>query len=138
MTDLQQKDWWGRNWKWVVPSGCAGCLVVFIAFFLIVFGAVITLLKESPVSQEALGQLQASPVVTAALGAPIEIGGGIPSGNVSTSGGSGEADLAIPVQGPNAKGTLYLKATKNAGRWSFSLLELAIEETGERINLLSP
>ncbi|HEV2762364.1 MAG TPA: hypothetical protein VGV38_05155, partial [Pyrinomonadaceae bacterium] len=22
-----RKNWWGRNWKWVVPTGCLGLLV---------------------------------------------------------------------------------------------------------------
>ena len=52
------------------------------------------------------------------------------------NGPSGSADLAIPISGPNGAGTIYVKAKKVAGIWEYSILEVAIERAGERINLL--
>ena len=70
-----------------------------------------------------------------ALGEPIEPGF-MPSGSINISGPSGNADLAIPISGPQGSDTIYLVATKEAGRWNFSLLEVEIKEQSERINLL--
>jgi hypothetical protein len=57
-------------------------------------------------------------------------------GNINISGSSGEADLAIPISGPEDKGTIYAVAEKSAGRWIYSILEVEIKTTGERIDLL--
>src|SRR5712692_6439918 len=67
-------DWFGRNWRWLVPGvlllpvltlgGFGGCL-----FFGIQYG-----FKSSDVYKNALGRVQTDQTVTAALGSPIESG----------------------------------------------------------------
>ena len=97
------------------------------------FGA----MKSSDVYKEALARAKASPAVAEALGTPIKAGYFI-SGNIKVSGPSGDADLSIPISGPRGKGTIYVEARKSAGEWSFSLLEVKIAGTQERIDLLQP
>ena len=97
----------------------------------IVFGV----MKSSDVYEEALARAKASPAVSEALGAPIEAGW-FTSGHISVNGPSGDAELSIPIAGPQGKGTTYLEARKSAGQWSFSRLEVEIAETKERIDLL--
>ena len=41
----------------------------------------------------------------------------------------------MPLKGPQGKATLYVVAEKSAGRWSYEVLELEVEATGERIDL---
>ena len=59
MNQPAQKNWWGRNWKWVVPVGLAvpglggGGLFTVI---LLVFG----IIKHSDVYTEALAAANAS------------------------------------------------------------------------------
>jgi Cytochrome oxidase complex assembly protein 1 len=57
------------------------------------------------------------------------------SGNTSVNGGSGNADLSIPISGPRGKGTIYAVATKSAGEWTYSKLVVKIESTGATIDL---
>ncbi len=97
---------------------------------LIVFGA----LKSTDVYKTALATARTDPRVINALGAPIEDGFFL-SGNTNVNGASGKADLAIPITGPKGKGTLYVAATKEAGEWNFSKIVVAVEKTGERIDL---
>jgi hypothetical protein len=130
-----QPGWWSRNWKWFVPTGCCltplvlGC--AFAAFLvLVVFGA----MKQSDVYQMALRRAKEDPKVMAALGTPINEGWWL-SGSTKVSGGSGEADLTIPVSGPKGKGTIYAVGTKSAGHWTFSKLAVEIKSTGETIDL---
>lgn len=105
-----------------------------IAFVLtIVFGV----MKSSDVYKEALARAEASPAVAEALGTPIKAGY-FTSGNINVNGPSGNADLSIPISGPKGKGTIYVEAGKSADRWSFSLLEVEIAGTQERIDLLQP
>jgi hypothetical protein len=128
-------NWWTRNWKWFVPVGCLSTAVLFVVFVgsivLIVFSAV----KSTDVYKDALARAKAHPAVIEALGSPITEGF-LVSGNTNVNGASGEANLSIPISGPNGKGTIYVAATKSLGRWNYSGLVLEIAKTHQRIDLL--
>ena len=131
MTESNRPAWV----KWVG----LGCVGLFVVVGLAVWGFVNLImgsLKQSDAYKEALSKVQSSPAAIAALGEPIEAGFFL-SGSVEVSGPSGEAELAIPVEGPQGEGTLYLEATKRAGRWEYALLELAVDGREERIDLLA-
>ena len=131
----QRPSWWSRNWKWFVPAGCLTIILLFVAFVggivMLIFGS----MKQADVYKQAIERAQADPQVVQKLGSPIEPGM-FPSGNINVSGPSGEAKMSIPVHGPKAKGTIYLEATKGAGKWNFSLLQVAVEGEDTRIDLL--
>ncbi|HEY2569560.1 MAG TPA: cytochrome c oxidase assembly factor Coa1 family protein [Candidatus Udaeobacter sp.] len=128
-------NWWTRNWKWFVPAGCFSLLVVLVVFTgsiaLIVFSA----MKSTDVYKEALARAKANSAVIDALGSPFTEGF-IVSGNTNVNGASGEANLSIPISGPNGKGTIYVAASKSLGRWSYSGLVVEIGKTHQRIDLL--
>jgi Cytochrome oxidase complex assembly protein 1 len=128
-------NWWTRNWKWFVPTGCLTIIVLFIVFVgsivAIVFGA----MKSTDIYKDALAKAKANPAVTEALGSPIKEGLFL-SGNTNVNGAFGEADLAIPISGPKGKGTIYVKAGKSLGHWHYSDLVVEIQKTGERIDLV--
>ena len=131
----KQPSWWQRNWKWFVPVGCLGLLVLFTGFIALIVSVVFGILKSSEVYQVALDTARSEPAVEMALGTPIEEGLFV-MGNINVSGSSGNADLAIPISGPEGEGTIYAVAEKSAGQWAFSILEVEIKTTGERIDLL--
>ncbi len=131
----KQTSWWQRNWKWFVPVGCLGLLVLFTGFIALIVSVVFGILKSSEVYQVALDAARSEPAVEMALGTPIEEGLFV-MGNINVSGSSGNADLAIPISGPEDEGTIYAVAEKSAGQWAFSILEVEIKTTGERIDLL--
>ncbi len=120
---------------WFVPTGCLAMLVLFAVFIggivMLVFGA----MKSSDAYKSAVARAKASPEVVAALGTPIEEGLFV-SGKVNVEGSSGEADLTIPISGPNGKAKVYAVATKRAGRWTYSTLEVAIDGRDELVILL--
>ena len=129
-----QPGWWQRNWKWCVPVLGALLLALSVA---VVLGGVALLLgaiKSSGAYQHALARAQSDPAVIAALGEPIRAGWFV-QGNISTSGASGDADLAIPLDGPRADGTLYVVAEKRAGEWRYETLAVNVDG-GERIVLV--
>ena len=131
----KQTNWWQRNWKWFVPVGCLGLLVIFTGFVALIVTFVFGIMKSSEVYKVALATARSDPAVEMALGTPIEDGMFV-LGNINVSGSSGEADLAIPISGPDDKGTIYAVAEKSAGRWVFSTLIVEIKTTGERIDLM--
>lgn len=132
-----EKNWFERNWKWFVPLCCLWGLAVIAGFIALIFYLVFGLMKTSDAYKEAVARAKANKAVVAALGTPIKEGF-LVAGSIKVSGPSGEAQLEIPVSGPKGKGTIYLEALKSTGRWSFQKLEVEIEATGERIDLLKP
>ena len=132
----QESNWFGRNWKWAVPVGCLGILIAGCVFVVLLVSVVFGFIKSSDAYTEAVSRAQASPAVAEALGTPIEPGFFV-TGNINVSGSSGQADLAIPISGPKGSATLYAQATKSAGQWSYSLLQVSVSATDEQINLLA-
>jgi len=127
--------WWQRNWKWFVPVGCLGLLAIFTGFVVLIVTIVFGMIKSSDVYKGALARAKADPAVEMALGIPIEEGLFV-MGNINISGSSGEADLAIPISGPDDEATIYAVAKKSAGQWTFLTLVVKIKSTGERIDLM--
>ncbi|MBA3928556.1 MAG: hypothetical protein C0521_03085 [Xanthomonas sp.] len=127
-------NWWQRNWKWCVPVLAAPLLVLFAAFIVGIVALVFGAIKSSTPYQHAITRAQADPAVVAALGEPIQAGWFV-QGNIGTSGSGGEADLAIPLDGAHADGTLYVVAEKRAGEWRYETLAVNVDG-GERIVLV--
>ena len=128
-------NWWKRNWKWFVPAGCLAILIFFAGFICLIVAIVFGAMKSSEVYQEALSRAKAEPAVIEALGSPIKDGIFV-SGSTSLNGASGEADLAIPINGPKGQGTLYVQAKKSLGAWNYSNLIVEVKNTKQRIDLL--
>jgi hypothetical protein len=127
-------NWWTRNWKWFVPTGCLTVLILFAAFIALIVMIVFSAMKSSDVYKEALERAKADPAVTEALGSPIKDGLFV-SGSTNVNGASGEAKLAIPIYGPKGKATIYVVAKKSAGQWKDTVLAVEIEKTKRRIDL---
>jgi len=127
------KSWLGRNWKWLL-------LVAFfcvVAFFVGIFALIMGGMRNSDVAKEAVARAQANPSVVEQLGARIDEGW-LMSGTINVAGGSGDADLAVPITGPKGKGTVYVTAHKIGGTWNYSQMIAAFQGSGEKIDLLSP
>ena len=133
--DNKPKNWWQRNWKWALPSGCLTIIVLFAACITGFVFLMFSVMKSSDVYKEAMARVQASQAAMDALGSPIKAGM-IISGSVNTTGPSGSAQLSIPLSGPKGSGTLYLEARKRMDVWEFSAFTLKVDETGKSIDLL--
>ena len=134
-TMAPRPNWWQRNWKWFVPTGCALILALVAAFVFSLVFFVFSVIRHTDVFRDALDKAKANPQVRAELGEPIREGWWL-SGNVNTSGSSGTADISIPLKGANRDGTLYAVAHKSAGEWAYDRLEVAVDGRAERIKLL--
>lgn len=126
--------WLARNWKWGLPVGCLAIVLLFAAFFGAVTYAVFGMMKNSDPYTLAMALARGNPVVTHALGTPVEEGWFV-SGSIRESGPAGEAQLAIPLSGPKGKGTLYVEARRSLGQWSLRQLVFEAPDAS-RIDLL--
>ena len=129
-----QSNWWQRNWKWFVPVLAALLLALLAAFVFGIVALVFGALRSSDPYRQSVMRAQSDPAVIAALGEPIRTGWFV-QGNISTSGTGGNADLAIPLDGQRADGTLYVVAHKRAGEWRYETLAVNVDG-GERIVLV--
>lgn len=130
-------SWFARNWKWAVPLAVVGALLLLASFVAGIFLLVETAFQHSGCYTEALARARTNPDVIEKIGEPLKAGW-LASGSVNQSGSSGDAKLSIPISGPKGKGTLYLVAKKNAGQWSFDVLQVAVVGEAQRIDLLKP
>jgi hypothetical protein len=118
-----------------VPLGCFTVALLFLAFIGSILVIVFSVMKSTDVYKGALARAKADPAVIEALGSPI-MDGFLVSGNTKVTGASGESNLAIPISGPNGKGTIYVSANKSLGQWNYLGLVVEVEQTHERSDLL--
>jgi hypothetical protein len=129
-----RRNWWQRNWKWFVPTGCLTLLALLAAFICCIVVFVFSVIKTSDAYVIAVQRAKSDQRVAAALGTPIKEGWYV-AGSTNVSGGSGQADLSIPISGPKSKATIYAKATKSAGKWKYSQLQVRVATSDELIEL---
>ena len=135
MDKQRERTWWDRNWKWFLPVGCLSGFALLLGFVAAILVFVFSLMKSSDAYKLAFAKVQNSPAVASTLGEPIQ-GGLFIRGNINVNGSSGIANLTIPISGPKGDGTIYLKATKSMGEWTFDELAVKIEGTDQKIDLL--
>jgi hypothetical protein len=134
MSQSPRGNWWQRNWKWFVPTGCLTFIALGVLFVVCIVFFVFSVLKSSDAYKTAVARAKNDERVIAALGTPIREGM-FASGKANVNGPSGEADLAIPISGPKGKATIYAVATKSAGTWTFSKLAVQVEGGNDTIDL---
>lgn len=127
--NLEQFKTAQRKWaRWGVILFALGAASLVPLFFVI--GG---MLKDSEPYKLAKTQLEQSIEVTTALGKPISTG--TPTGNFQVSGPDGQANLQFSVEGPLGKGTAYVEATMQLGRWRLERMAMDEESSGRRIEI---
>lgn len=125
-----------RKLIWIIVSVVVAVALLAVLFVGGIATAVFSLVKSSEPYQHGLQMATHDPRVIAELGAPLQPGW-LVNGSIQTSGPSGSADIAIPLNGSRMKGTLYVVAKKSAGQWTYQTLELRTEGQPD-IDLLRP
>jgi hypothetical protein len=125
-------NWYARNGRWFVPAAAIAALCLLGA---LVGLPLMWLVRSSDPYRDALARARENPLVTSSLGKPIHEGF-LVTGSIRIERQAGDADLAIPLSGPKAHGTLHATATRVQGKWTFSELTLENRDTGQVLNLL--
>jgi len=124
-----------RHLIWIIPVGCVGITAAILLFIGAIFIFVFSLIKDSPVYEGALDRAAEHPDVIEMTGDPLEPGWFV-SGNIAVNNQTGNADLSIPVSGPDGSGQLQVEATKSGGEWQYDSLNFFDESGGPPIDLL--
>ena len=131
------RGWLSRNWAWLVPTVLVVGVAAIAAFIFLLFSLVAGSMRNTDAYRQALAITTADAVVQSRLGQPIEPGRFI-MGNLQDSGGSGSADLSIPVHGPKGEAKVYVEASKSVGEWTLNKLVVQFDDgTGDRRDLLA-
>jgi hypothetical protein len=120
-----QRKW--ATWGVIVWLG-------FIAMFVALFFAVMAAIKSSEAFKLSVAMLEANEQVVKMIGMPMSTG--FPSGEIKTSGPKGSASLSFSLEGPNGKGTAYVEAVRDLGKWEIKRMVLEQDGTGNRLDLL--
>ncbi|WP_035648968.1 cytochrome c oxidase assembly factor Coa1 family protein [Flavobacterium sp. ASV13] len=131
---VDKRNWWNRNWKWFVPTGCLTLIVLFALFLVGVFFEVTSIIKDSDAYIESMELVQHNKILIEKLGSPIETDGMV-SGTVSAVNDVRKCDVQVPLKGPKGKATLFVVGEKR-GKWKYSEMSVYIEKTDEKIDLL--
>ncbi|MGB7536975.1 MAG: cytochrome c oxidase assembly factor Coa1 family protein [Anaerolineales bacterium] len=137
----QTQGWFSLNWKWIAGLFAGAMLISCLCVTAVagiagigLLGAV-SVIKASPVYQEALQTVQNDSRAQEMLGTPITAGWMI-TGEISESGPTGTADFSIPVSGPKGSGRVDVVAKKVNGEWTITLLQLVMDDTFERLLII--
>jgi hypothetical protein len=134
MAETEGRSWLSRHVAWLAPTVVLSAVALFAGLAFVALQFFFGLMKSCEACQEAIARAKANPSVQAALGTPVEDGLFV-TGKISLSGTSGSADVRIPLSGPKGKAGIFVVASRSGGIWSYSTLVVAVDGTGERIDL---
>jgi hypothetical protein len=132
---VNEKGCMGCGWIFVIPLGCLTVFVLFAAMFALIFVLAMYSVKSSEGYKDAIVHVKNAPIVEEALGKPVETGY-FPQGSVEYENGRQTVNLSIPVSGPKGKGVLYVVGEKDGTSWTYSKMEIKLDNSKETLNLL--
>ncbi|KAA3659898.1 MAG: hypothetical protein DWQ04_20950 [Chloroflexi bacterium] len=117
--------------------GVAVGIVVFLSILCMVISIIgsVTSIRRAEPYQHSVDLALKSPKIHQALGEPVTVGW-FTQGAVNVSNG-GEAQLYIPLRGPNDSAAIRVNATNRNGTWKYWAIRVDTER-GEHIDLLDP
>ncbi|MBF0597753.1 cytochrome c oxidase assembly factor Coa1 family protein [Faecalibacter rhinopitheci] len=133
---VKPESWFTRNWKWALPLGCLSTIGLFVVgiilFGIIGFSKIFN--GNNDVKSKAIDLINNEQVIVQQLGSPID-SNGMMQGAISTTNDGGNADISVPLKGPNGTGTTFIKAVKVNDEWNYERIAVQIDKTNEIIEI---
>ena len=135
------KSWWGKNWKWFLPT--------ITLFFLLLFWSILSLgidrnvidipqaYSDSSLYEKAIEKAKTNQRVLEVIGEiePIDKLA-ILEGNAIYSNNNNSVELSVRVKGSKGKGKMDISADKNGAEWKYKKISIRIKEPKEEIQIL--
>lgn len=139
MASTGEKSFWKNPWTWAVGGCCLGCVAVPLIIVAIAGTGVFWAFTSSGFTElkdEAVARAKASAEVVEVLGEPIE--SGFPrNSSINLSNDEGQAEMLLPLSGPEGSGVLTIEGSRKAGQWTFERLEFEPANERRVIDLLA-
>jgi len=112
----------------IVGCGCLGLVALAVIGVVVIFSIVMGAVKSSEAYTETVALVQNHPEAIALLGEPIKPGFMV-SGSTSITNGEGQADLTIPVSGPQGSGSLRVVGERPLNQpWRYTVRQLVMDD----------
>jgi len=137
MEDFEErKGWFGRNWKWAVPTG--GCLLIIILLVVFagsLFFGITSMMTDSQAYKDSMEAAQNNEALIELIGEPIEANG-YNGGSIKYNNGISSAELNIPIKGPKGEANIFVVGESVNDNWTYQTMEVHLEGSREIIDLL--
>jgi Cytochrome oxidase complex assembly protein 1 len=130
-----KKSWLEHNPYWKIPLGCLTLVVLLVLFAGVLLTVITTSFRNSDVYRQAMAAAAQNSQVREKIGQPLKSSWFL-SGQLNVSGSTGNADLLIPISGPNGTGSIRAVANKSGGLWRFTCLQVSVVGQTGIIDLL--
>ena len=131
---MPRPNWFGRNWKWVVPVGCLLPVLLAGGCALMVFSFATGLMKQSDAYQNRAGP-RASELGCDRSDRLPDFANRNRLWQQQRKWTNRRSEFIHSVERAEREATLYVEAKKSADIWLFQTMVVKIEKTGERIGL---
>jgi hypothetical protein len=108
---------------------CSACCCGGVAVFGVGAGAAgMQAMNSLEPVMKPVAKASDNPQIIELLGAPIEKAPMLKSGNINLKNDDGIADYSWGLKGPKGEGTLVVKATRTAGKWTYTTARVDVGE----------
>ena len=135
---ISEKNWWKRNWKWLVPTTI---LFLTLTIILTIFASPISNIAkayaDTSIYENALEKAQQNQQVIKTLGLlePIDKMA-IIEGYVLYSNNNNTVNLTIRFKGTKGKGKMDITANKVNENWKYEKIAIRIKEPKKTISII--
>lgn len=129
---IKPKNWWSRNWKWLVPI-CGLIFISILLFFTTGMNGIATdfaqAYSETELYENAIEKVNSEPKINELLGEiePIDKLA-ILEGEVRYSNSNNTVDSTIKINGSKGKANIDISADKISGKWSYTKINVRIKK----------
>lgn len=135
---IARKNWWQRNWKWVMPVGALA--LIFIILNVINIGGMPDFAQaynDPELCQNAVDMANKNERVNTVLGTiePIDKLA-IMEGNAKYSNKGNAVDITARITGTKGSAKMDFSADKVAGKWQYKWIKIRIKKPEEQIRIV--
>ncbi|WP_031425414.1 cytochrome c oxidase assembly factor Coa1 family protein [Flavimarina sp. Hel_I_48] len=133
---IEQKSWWGSNWKWLVPV--SGIILFVIAMFFSsgmdgITTDLVQAYADTELYENALEKVKSDKRVTELLGGIKPIDNlAILEGFLEYSNDNKTVNSSIRIVGDKGKASLDISADKLNGEWNYTKINVRIKKPPEK------
>lgn len=138
---VRNKNWFNRNWKWILPSILITILLLTVAITTTSKNDLTNITQayaENSLFEKAIEKANSNKKVLERIGKIKTIDKlAILEGNTLYTDNNNSVELSVRVQGTKGNGKLDISAYKNGKEWKYKTISLRTKNPKEKIKILN-